>query len=474
MFENSKKPPRLTPNPKKPEKNLNISKDSIKTLNQTLNISEAQENSLYQDALRRIDKNKTRKFTQNLSFDLKEKRSFYLKEKTQQKNQLNLYKKIQKEVLHIINEVLRFDNQNQMLTYIQVLEIMNQLGYLKYQNINAGTNFTIKNNNYFFEERTLVAKMWDILHSGQDKSEQNCIHLKHFINFLAGVEGLNLNFNPFNGLESRDEQGLLTFNRFEENESSFNYEKIHRDFELFYRNKLSHNKSPEFLDKKQQTSICLSKKTSKLAIQHYKKLFDNQETQGKVSLYDRLARKQEIVKDKINQKSLEHSQKILENCTFKPKVHKKNGSFIQNKENCLSIPKKTNIYKKTEEIEYEKQKNNCTFHPILLKPNYAGQKSKTINSKFFIEQRKSIERIEQARIERVFQKSLKERGVFSKDDVLKDIGNLSTTQVKPELMKKYFGNCDKAVHHRSNTNSSFNKSFENYSLTLKSKALYDF
>ena len=182
MFENSKKPPRLTPNPKKPEKNLNISKDSIKTLNQTLNISEAQENSLYQDALRRIDKNKTRKFTQNLSFDLKEKRSFYLKEKTQQKNQLNLYKKIQKEVLHIINEVLRFDNQNQMLTYIQVLEIMNQLGYLKYQNINAGTNFTIKNNNCFFEERTLVAKMWDILHSGQDKSEQNCIHLKHFIN----------------------------------------------------------------------------------------------------------------------------------------------------------------------------------------------------------------------------------------------------------------------------------------------------
>ena len=61
--------------------------------------------SLYQDALRRIENKKSRKFVHNLSLDLKENRSQILKEKSQENTQIKIQQNLTKEV-HKVLEAL--------------------------------------------------------------------------------------------------------------------------------------------------------------------------------------------------------------------------------------------------------------------------------------------------------------------------------------------------------------------------------
>lgn len=458
---------------KQPEKNINISRDTIKSLSHSFNKSLSEiDKSLYNDALRRIEKYKTKEFTKNLSFDLKEKRSTSFKEKSQSRTHLNLFNKLNKEILEIAQKNLQIDpNNNKFITYMQCLEIMNKMGYLKYHNVDPAKQIFLKSNNYFFEERTLLAQMWDLLRNSQKtiKSPEDNVEIKKFIKFLAIVEGFKVEHSNFVNISQADEQGLLTFNRFEDDPLGNDYKGIHKEYEVFYRNRLSFKKMTPIL-KSEKKEISLSKKTKKLAVQHYKKLFETQESQEKRTLYDRLTKKHEISQAKIIEKSFEQSQKTMEKCTFKPEIHKRSSSMKQNKENTL---KKTFKNEKTQEINFEKEKTECTFKPNLFKPINFSQQPKIMNQKLVFEQRKSIERMEQARIEKGFQRSLKERGVFSKNEILKDIGNLTVSKINPELMKKYFGMQDKN-HEKINSslnksfNSSFNQITKNTSISLKS------
>ena len=102
----------------------------------------------------------------------------------------------------------------------------------------------------------------------------------------------------------------------------------------------------------------------------------------------------------------------------------------------------------------------CTFKPNLTK-KYLRKENTDEKLKF--QQNKSIERVEKGRIERSLVKTFKERGFPFRNDVLHEIGNLTVSQINPELLKKYFGlneknerNDRKITPH--STFSSLNKS----------------
>ena len=405
--------------------------------------------SLYQDALRRIENKKSRKFVHNLSLDLKENRSQILKEKSQENTQIKIQQKLTKEV-HKVLEALKI-NANCKMSYLQCSEILNEMGFLKYHNLKA----SFKTSAYFFEERTLLAKMWDMLHF-QNHNPEEGVELQAFLAFLAGVIGISFNYQKLPDfsdliLTNADESGCLTFNRIEETQNKsenfqLDFKRIHKEFDIFYRNRLGFLKNyTENNTKPEINSIKLSKKSKNLAVKHYQKILDQNESFEKVPYYDRLTRKQAITQAKIIQKSVENTQKILENCSFKPAVIIRPSSQPKVLKQ-YQKETKHRIAKNTEEIEFEKQKKECTFKPNLAK-NF--KRNDITDEKLKRQQEKSIERIEKARIERNLVKNFKERGVPIKNNVLQDIGNLSVSQINPELLKKYFGLNEK--NERKNT-----------------------
>lgn len=405
--------------------------------------------SLYQDALRRIENKKSRKFFNNLSLDLKENRSQVLKERSQEKTQIKIQQKLTKEV-HKVLEALKI-NANSKISYLQCSEILNEMGFIKYHNLKA----SFKTSAYFFEERTLLAKMWDMLHF-QNHNPDEGVELQLFLAFLAGVFGISFNSQKspdFSDLilTNADESGCLTFNRIEEiqnkNENlQLDFKRIHKEFDVFYRNRLGFLKNDKESNTKPQiNSLKLSKRSENLAVKHYQKILDQNESFEKVPYYDRLTRNQALTQAKIIQKSVENTQKILENCSFKPAVKIRTSSQPKVLKQ-FQKESKQKTFKKTEEIEFEKQRAECTFKPNLTK-NF--KRSEVTNEKLKRQQEKSIERIEKARIERNLVKNFKERGVPIKNNVLQDIGNLSVSQINPELIKKYFGLNEK--NERKNT-----------------------
>ena len=329
------------------DKSLNKSID--KSLNRSHNKSTSEvDQSLYQDAMRRIEKEKTKRFARNLSLDFKESRTNLLKKKSEEKSQINILHKLHKEVYKIIEEL----HMDKKLTYLQTLEIMNRMGFLKYHKV-AYTANLLKSNKYFLEERILNTKMWDLL----NKEKEETIDVDLLIKFLAGVIGLRAKEDMELNDTIEDEQGCLTFNRTEEKIEIFDHVKIHRDYEIFYRNRLGHEKQNQKPKKDKKTNIKISKNSENLAIQHYKKLLDDNESIDKLAVHELLARKHAVTQAKIVRKSEENTQKIMEHCTFKPQVKIRSTSNPRKLITELGKPKIISNYKKTEEIEYEKQKN---------------------------------------------------------------------------------------------------------------------
>ena len=454
---------------------MNFSKEIPKNLNRSSEIDK----SLYQDALQRIERDKTRKFARNLSLDMQETRTNMLKEKSQEKNEANFFNRITKEVLKIAENIKI--NTEKKLNYLQCLEILNRMGFLKYHNINFDANM-LKTNHCFLEERTLIAKMWKFMQSSAQKDDEETVDLRLFIRFMAGILGIQA-ISKENAFEekSQNEQGCITFNRFDENhrknEKSFNSKKIHKEFEVFYRNRLCFLKKQKAVSMKVEKKPKLSKNSETLAMKHYEKILDPNESIDKVAFHERFARGQALVQAKIIQKSVENTQKILESCPFKPVVKLRSCSnpkvLKTTGENIFKQKILTSTLKKTEDLEYEKQKNECTFKPNLTK---TLQKSITENEKFIFQQKKNIERIEQARIERGFQRNFKERGIPLKKDVLKDIGNLNFSEINPELMKKYFGSYEKknnlsTITSLNKSRSSIPERYTSICQTLKSKSI---
>jgi len=454
---------------------LNFSKEIPKNLNRSSEIDK----TLYQDALQRIEKNKTRKFARNLSLDLQETRTNMLKEKSQEKTEVSRFNKITKEVFKIV-EIIKI-NTEKNLNYLQCLEILNRMGFLKYHNINFDANM-IKTSRCFLEERTLIVKMWKFLQSYEQMDDEETVPLRFFIRFLAGILGITAVFKENVFEEKREnENGCITFNRFDENhqrkEKSFNYKKIHKEFEVFYRNRLGFLKKEKVFSMKIEKKLKLSKNSENLAMKHYEKILNPNESIDKVAFHERFARGEALVQAKIIQKSVENTQKILESCTFKPMVKLRSCSNPKiektTRENTVKPKILTSTLKKTEDLEYEKQKNECTFKPNLTK---TLQKSIKANEKFLFQQKKNIERIEQARIERGFQRNFKERGIPLKKDVLKEIGNLSFSEINPELMKKYFGSYEKknnlstiySLNKMNKSQSSIPEKYSSNCQTLKS------
>ena len=97
------------------------------------------------------------------------------------------------------------------------------------------------------------------MQSSAQKDDEETVDLRLFIRFMAGILGIQA-ISKENAFEekSQNEQGCITFNRFDENhrknEKSFNSKKIHKEFEVFYRNRLC------FLKKQKAVSMKVEKK----------------------------------------------------------------------------------------------------------------------------------------------------------------------------------------------------------------------
>lgn len=391
---------------------------------------------LYQDALRRIQKKKSRKSLQNMSLDLRKQKSKIMKEKSREKTEANTFLKLKKDVAKAM-EKLNFSIRGQ-ISYIQSLEVMNELGFLKYQKPAAAS----KPSPSFLEERSLLSKMWDLLAKEKNQEgEDRFASFQDFLKFLAGVIGLKPSKPPdFSEIvhTNPDDNGCPTFNRIreEKNTDPLDHKRIHKEFEVFARNRLAHktlvstkNEPPKIQN--------ISKKSESLALRHYQKVLEQNENVENVAYYERLARCQAATQAKILQKSIENSKKILEKCPFKPTLKK--PSDLQPKfpeKSSQESSKKPKILKKTEEIEYERQINECTFKP-RIRGNYFLKEN--TDEKLRIQQQKSIERVEKARIERSFIRSFKERGLPLKNEVFQEIGNLCASKINPTLVRKYFG-----------------------------------
>lgn len=307
------------------------------------------------------------------------------------------------------------DQEEQVMNYRQLGELMFEMGYI------SGSKVSEQ------EERILLSTMWSSL--GGDDAEN--LPKEVVRAFLIAVEGVKITDGV--RTESPEEFG-------ETKDGDFypDCDKISKHFKLFYLNRIRYiglrdqprkEKIIEDMSKDMTFKPELSDATESYAQRYRQRIADAYD--GKqVTVLDILTaetNKQQWIEE--TKKELEEEER--KNCTFKPKTnnyrphqHPDESRADESQtsyglregtgDKCfdlyqLSLLKQQQKADKTsEEVEFEKNKNELTFQPNLnkKKPKSSAKRHK-VNQRSVMD---TIERMRRAREEREYKRSMTERG----------------------------------------------------------------
>ena len=163
----------------------------------------------------------------------------------------------------------------------------------------------------------------------------------------------------------------------------------------------------------------ISNKTAKLAENHRRKLFGDKPITNSVEIF---------LQPKLNQAELEEKRKFLnekqiEGCSFRPKTLDYNIGSKQpeesagNKNETLYMSKqkgwfKDKEFKSTQDLEFEKHREQCTFKPSINDPSNL-QTLQEGNVEQIRGVNKTMERLAKARQNQLEKKLMTERGMPS-------------------------------------------------------------
>ncbi len=276
------------------------------------------------------------------------------------------------------------------------------------------------------EERILLSTMWSSL--GGEETEK--LPKEVIRAFLIAVEGVKIT----DGVKT---DGPEDFGETKDGDFYPDCEKISKHFKLFYLNRIRYiglrekprnEKAQMDMDREMTFQPEISEQTENYAQRYRQRIADAYE--GKqVTVLDILTaetNKAQWIEE--TKKELEEEER--KNCTFKPKTnnyvprHNPDESNAESQttyglregtgDKCFDLyqlsllKRKQKEDKSSEEVEFEKNKNELTFQPNLQK-----KKPKTANKRHKVNQRSvmdNIERMRRAREEREFKRAMTERG----------------------------------------------------------------
>ena len=293
--------------------------------------------------------------------------------------------------------------------------------------------------------------------------------------------------------------------------------KIHQEFEAFYRNRLKNQiqKKPEIAEIEEHKPKILNNSRA-MANNYWQKIVETSgisATNKKLSHLELLNLHKVKNKERTNQELARKSELEIKDCTFHPKVnafHERSRSALtkpieqhdvalnkpylvyqHNKDkneymHLLSQPKTKGEDKKTEDLEFLKVQNECTFTPVLKNSKKTnnildtsnntcsnlntlmnnGNSSKEKEEKHI---NKYLERMQIARIEKQMKKNFEETGLLDRKKIKefnKILGNTSTTNNSDNHKKPNHNRNNSSINNIShnssmnNNNSSFIKEEE--------------
>lgn len=213
---------------------------------------------------------------------------------------------------------------------------------------------------------------------------------------------------------------------------------LQRKFEIFYLNKLSSDrqKKPSKTPENKRNRPSISPISQMLALHHREKLLNevlylvhnNEEIEGLefkpsenkiLNNVDLMVLQRKIQKLHHQYLQEENEKKVTEKCTFNPEINSsktpKNrsrmNSFSNNNNNNNNKPlmMKNKKDKDPLEIEFERAKKECTFKPEIKK-----KAKSTVNKGLPVKnEKKTVERMRNARLEKEFIETCRQRGMHS-------------------------------------------------------------
>ena len=366
----------------------------------------------------------------------------------------------------------QFDNITERyykVDYISLGEIVKELGFTS----EYSTEFVSKYSN-FDQERKLINKIWTFLiENSQCKFDS--IYKPNLAVFLLAILGLNFTKrNYFNGYYSsanellKDTENFNSLESFEKIEDKIigdlSFEKtnnkilafskdeiisIQQEFNLFYRIKIENDNCKNKYKEKNDFTPKISENSKILAEYRRKRIlndFIKEKKRSHIKEKNFSHAELLLLEQENNKKRIEIQRENLiineaNECSFRPQINNNFNSVRIKKSNSRNLElfhlAKQNSAKQDRdknEIEFEKCAFECTFKPITtVKNNRKCQKVNSNKNNVIKNAEKTIERMRNARKDREFINSWKERGIpFSdKNKLIKDkISNKNSNNSK--------------------------------------------
>ena len=207
---------------------------------------------------------------------------------------------------------------------------------------------------------------------------------------------------------------------------------LQRKFEIFYLNKLSNDRQrkPSKTPENKRNHPSISPISQMLALHHREKLLNevlylvhnNEEIEGLefkpsenkiLNNVDLMVLQRKIQKLHHQYLQEENDKKVTEKCTFNPEINSsktpKNRSRMNSFSNNRPLMMKNKKDKDPLEIEFERAKKECTFKPEIKK-----KVKPTLNKGLPVKnEKKTVERMRNARLEKEFIDTCRQRGMHS-------------------------------------------------------------
>eukprot|EP00347_Sterkiella_histriomuscorum_P024180 403332030 len=403
------------------------------------------QDTLYEEAFRRKAK-----------LQQKEKEIYQQPERQVNKESQKLVvQKFQREFLQALIELFQVEELPKEINYLNMKQLLVLMGFCTEQAANSDSN-----------ERVLLYDIWRVLEGDQ----RDLIVIEDLRTLLIAIVKIT-EYKRINVVPSEEESKHLDQNSV----GYFNLKGqycirpedlsiIYKQFDLLNVNRIQYTgrvQQDKKTQQKQEHSFKpqLSKKTEGIASQYRQKLAE-QINEEKISTFEWLAAQGNKDEWRQNAKQVLEKESLKE-CTFKPNLQREssnNRSQISHAKRDVSNTSKSrtrdygssgdrfnDLYnlakrmqqkpktdKTTEEIEFEKAKDECSFAPNRNKVNNQSEQLPTTqHDKPLIEDKyvqKDIERLRKAREERERVKKYTERGIILNESTSKNSTSSSIIQ----------------------------------------------
>ncbi|CAD8122345.1 unnamed protein product [Paramecium sonneborni] len=370
----------------------------------------------------------------------------------------------------------RPSNVSFSIDYLKLGEILQRLGFINQLQAKENNEKAVEYENLrLSEERALLCEIWTVLR-GDELGGISKRNLCLFLLTLIGITDFKIKELPsaqneevpnyqksiqpqqhkiVTAHQPNDRPKLGTIDK--DGNIIFTFEetkKIQKQFDILYRNRLGCEElkktnwkdenpyKPQILEQSKQLASQFREKL----LEESANLIDNQlikvniPENGQISHADLLVLQQKTVEYHKEQKKQEIIQQELDKCPFKPQLlnsqnndERKSSSKKQDKYlqlYSLAKPATQKRDRTTEEIEYEKQLEECTFQPDLSNKTNQQQKSDSHYVNKNVD--KTVQRMKQARQRREEVQGMLERGYKSVKGTQNQQNSVQQIQQKKE------------------------------------------